>query len=304
MTGAAGAGPARIIDGTAISREIYAGLRERVSVLGRGGVRPGLAAVQVGDNPASEIYLRNKVRACDEVGIHSEVHHLAAGSPQDLVLATLEKLNRNPRLHGILLQLPLPPHLDTERVMQSVAPEKDVDGFHPESLGRLAAGAPRFVPCTPLGIRELLLRYEVKTAGANVVVLGRSVIVGKPMALLFALKGPGGDATVTICHSRSRDLAAHTRNADIIVAAMGVANFLKTDMVREGAVVVDVGINRIDDPAAPKGYRIVGDVDFEAVAPRCSLITPVPGGVGPMTVAMLMSNTLVAFRIRKDHVVR
>ncbi|HEU4365877.1 MAG TPA: bifunctional 5,10-methylenetetrahydrofolate dehydrogenase/5,10-methenyltetrahydrofolate cyclohydrolase, partial [Candidatus Krumholzibacteria bacterium] len=198
----------------------------------------------------------------------------------------------------ILLQLPLPRHIDADRAIATISPEKDVDGFHPESLGRLAAGVPCFIPCTPLGIRELLVRNGVTTAGANVVVLGRSVIVGKPMALLLALKGRGGDATVTICHSRSRDVAEHTRRADIVIAAMGVPRFLKGDMVRDGVVVVDVGINRVEDAAAKKGYSLVGDVDFDAVAPRASFITPVPGGVGPMTVAMLMSNTLAARRMR------
>jgi methylenetetrahydrofolate dehydrogenase (NADP+)/methenyltetrahydrofolate cyclohydrolase len=224
---------------------------------------------------------------------------------EDTLLGILRDFNNDDEVDGILLQLPLPKHIDSDKAIAAISPEKDVDGFHPESLGRLAAGSPRFVPCTPLGIRELLIRNGVNTAGANVVVLGRSVIVGKPMSLLFSLKGAGGDATVTMCHSKSRDLADHTRRADIIVAAMGVPHFLKADMVRDGVVVVDVGINRVDDASSPKGYRIVGDVDFDAVAPRCSLITPVPGGVGPMTVAMLMSNTLAAFRLRQaGHVVR
>jgi methylenetetrahydrofolate dehydrogenase (NADP+)/methenyltetrahydrofolate cyclohydrolase len=216
------------------------------------------------------------------------------------VLGLLGEFNQDPGVDGILLQLPLPRHIDADRAIAAISPHKDVDGFHPENLGRLAAGTPRFVPCTPLGIRELLIRHQVRTAGADVVVLGRSVIVGKPMALLFALKGEGGDATVTICHSRTRDVAAHTRTADIVVAAMGIARFLKADMVRKGAVIVDVGINRVEDAAAPKGYRIVGDVDFDAVAEKASLITPVPGGVGPMTVAMLMRNTLAACRMRRE----
>ena len=284
MTGAAGAGPARIIDGTAISREIYAGLRERVSVLGRGGVRPGLAAVQVGDNPASEIYLRNKVRACDEVGIHSEVHHLAAGSPQDLVLATLEKLNRNPRLHGILLQLPLPPHLDAERAMQSITPEKDVDGLTWGSLGSLVAGRPVFEPCTPAGVIVLLERSGIAMDGRHAVVVGRSVIVGKPVALMLMAQG----ATVTICHSRTHGLADHTRRADILVAAVGRTRLITGEMVKPGAAVIDVGINRLPDG------KLAGDVDFQSVRGVAGFITPVPGGVGPMTIAMLMSNTVRA----------
>ena len=284
MTGAAGAGPAKIIDGTAISREIYAGLRERVAALGRGGVRPGLAAVQVGDNPASEIYLRNKVRACDEVGIHSEVHHLAAGSHQDVVLATLEKLNRNPRLHGILLQLPLPPHLDAERVMQSITPEKDVDGLTWGSLGSLVAGRPVFEPCTPAGVIVLLERSGIAMDGRHAVVVGRSVIVGKPVALMLMAQG----ATVTICHSRTHGLADHTRRADILVAAVGRTRLINGEMVKPGAAVIDVGINRLPDG------KLEGDVDFQSVRGVAGFITPVPGGVGPMTIAMLMSNTVCA----------
>lgn len=260
--------------------------------------RPVLALVRVGEDPASKVYVTAKAKACEECGIESRNVHLPDDSSEARVLGVLREFNDDPRVDGILLQLPLPRHIDSDRAIATISPEKDVDGFHPESLGRLAAGNPRFVPCTPLGIRELLIRNAIATAGANVVVLGRSVIVGKPMALLLSLKGTGGDATVTMCHSRSRDVAAHTTRADIVVAAMGVPKFLKGDMVKDGAVVVDVGINRVDDKSSPKGYVLVGDVDFEAVAPRTSFITPVPGGVGPMTVAMLMSNTLAAFRMR------
>jgi methylenetetrahydrofolate dehydrogenase (NADP+)/methenyltetrahydrofolate cyclohydrolase len=219
---------------------------------------------------------------------------------EDEVLAVLRDLNGDGDVDGILLQLPVPAQIDSDRAIATISPGKDVDGFHPESLGRLAAGAPRFVPCTPAGIRELLIRNGIKTSGARAVVVGRSVIVGKPMALLLALKGPGGDATVTICHSRTRDIGAVTREADILIAAMGVPHFITADMVGEGAVVVDVGINRVDDPSGKKGYRIVGDVDFENVAPRTSWITPVPGGVGPMTVAMLMANTYRAWELRSQ----
>jgi methylenetetrahydrofolate dehydrogenase (NADP+)/methenyltetrahydrofolate cyclohydrolase len=287
----------KLMDGKLVAAEIRAEVARDVAALA--GRRPELALVRVGEDPASRVYVGTKAKACEECGIGSRNAHLSADVSEEKLLSTLRDFNHDPGVDGILLQLPLPRHIDADRAVAAISPEKDVDGFHPESLGRLAAGAPRFVPCTPLGIRELLVRHGVATAGAHVVVLGRSVIVGKPMALLFALKGPGGDATVTICHSRSRDLADHTRRADIIVAAMGVAHFLKADMVREGAVVVDVGINRVEDASAAKGYRIVGDVDFDAVAPRCALITPVPGGVGPMTVAMLMSNTLAAFRRRE-----
>jgi len=283
----------KLLDGKIAAAAIRSEVAREVA--GLEGRKPTLALVRVGEDPASKVYVGTKAKACEECGIGSRGAHLPEDVSEERLLATLREFNDDAGIDGILLQLPLPRHIDSDRAIATISPEKDVDGFHPENLGRLAAGNPRFVPCTPLGIRELLVRNGVKTAGANAVVLGRSVIVGKPMALLLALKGPGGDATVTICHSRSRDLAAHTRAADIIVAAMGVAHFLKADMVREGAV----------DAAAPKGYRIVGDVDFEAVAPRCSLITPVPGGVGPMTVAMLMSNTLSAFRMKQEgHVVR
>jgi methylenetetrahydrofolate dehydrogenase (NADP+)/methenyltetrahydrofolate cyclohydrolase len=284
MTGAAGAGRAKIIDGAAISREIYAGLKERVAALGRAGVRPGLAAVQVGDNPASKIYLRNKVRACDEVGVYSELHHLAADSPQDAVLATLDKLNRNPRVHGILLQLPLPPHLDAERVMQSIAPEKDVDGLTWASLGSLVAGHAVFEPCTPAGVIALLARSGVTMDSRHAVVVGRSVIVGKPVALMLMAQG----ATVTICHSRTRGLADHTRRADILVAAVGRPRFITGEMVKPGAAVIDVGINRLPDG------KLAGDVDFQSAREVAGWITPVPGGVGPMTIAMLISNTVRA----------
>jgi methylenetetrahydrofolate dehydrogenase (NADP+) / methenyltetrahydrofolate cyclohydrolase len=271
------------------------------AVAGIAGARaPVLALVRVGEDAASKVYVGTKAKACEECGIGSRNVHLEADTSEERVLDVLRGFNDDDDVDGILLQLPLPRHIDSDRAIAAISPHKDVDGFHPENLGRLAAGNPRFVPCTPLGIRELLIRHQVKTAGANVVVLGRSVIVGKPMALLFALKGNGGDATVTICHSRTRDVAAHTRTADIVVAAMGIPRFLKADMVRPGVVVVDVGINRIDDAGAPKGYRIVGDVDFESVAEKASLITPVPGGVGPMTVAMLMSNTLAAHRMRRE----
>jgi methylenetetrahydrofolate dehydrogenase (NADP+)/methenyltetrahydrofolate cyclohydrolase len=293
----------KLLDGKLAAAEIKKEVaRDIAAIQGR---KPALALVRVGEDPASKVYVGTKAKASEEVGIVSRGAHLDPGVSEDRLLGILRDFNNDDDVDGILLQLPLPKHLDADRAIATISPEKDVDGFHPESLGRLAAGNPRFVPCTPLGIRELLIRNGVRTAGANVVVLGRSVIVGKPMALLFSLKGEGGDATVTICHSKSRDLADHTRRADIIVAAMGVPHFLKADMVRDGVVVVDVGINRVDDASSPKGYRIVGDVDFDAVAPRCSLITPVPGGVGPMTVAMLMSNTLAAFRLRQaGHVVR
>ena len=286
----------RLLDGKACAAAIkqeVAGETARLS-----GRKPTLALVRVGEDPASKVYVSAKAKASEECGIESRNVHLPEDSSEARVLGVLTDFNNDPHVDGILLQLPLPKQIDSDRAIATISPEKDVDGFHPESLGRLAAGSPRFVPCTPLGIRELLLRNGVETAGANVVILGRSVIVGKPMALLLSQKGRGGDATVTVCHSRSRDIAEHTRRADILIAAMGVPRFVKGDMVKEGAVVVDVGINRVEDASAPKGYALVGDVDFDAVSTRAALITPVPGGVGPMTVAMLMSNTLAAYRMR------
>jgi len=288
-----------LLDGKKTALAIKAEVRAGVDALS-GGRRPTIALVRVGEDPASRVYVKTKARACEECGIESRNVHLPEDSSESLVLSTLRDFNDDPNVDGILLQLPLPAQIDQDRAITTISPEKDVDGFHPESLGRLASGNPRFVPCTPLGIRELLVRHGVETSGARVAVLGRSIIVGKPMSLLFALKGPGGDATVTICHTRTKDVAAATRNADIIVAAMGVPGVVTADMVRDGAVVVDVGMNRIDDPTAKKGYRLVGDVAFDEVAPKTSFITPVPGGVGPMTVAMLMANTLQAFNMKRE----
>lgn len=288
-----------LLDGKAAAAAIKDKVKKEVAGLG-GAREPVLALVRVGDDPASRIYVGSKVKACAECGIDSRNVHLPSDSSESEVLRVLREFNEDDGVDGILLQLPLPKQVDADRAIASIDPAKDVDGFHPESLGRLAAGRPRFVPCTPLGIRELLQRNDVQIAGAHVVVVGRSVIVGKPLALLLSLKGTGGDATVTICHSRTRDIASHTRSADIVIAAMGAARFIKKDMVRDGAVVVDVGMNRVPDDAAARGYVLVGDVDFDAVAPRTSKITPVPGGVGPMTVAMLMSNTLLAHRMRRE----
>ena len=278
------AAPAAVIDGAAAARAIYIGLKERVAVLARTGVRPGLAAVQVGDDPASKIYLRNKVRACDEVGVYSEVHKLDAGCTQDALFAEVEKLNRNPAIHGILLQLPLPGHFDADRIAQTVAPHKDVDGLTWASLGALVAGRPIFEPCTPAGVISLLDGAGVVLDGRHAVVVGRSVIVGKPMALMLMARG----ATVTVCHSRTRDLGEQSRRADILVAAIGKPRFIGRDMVKRGAAVIDVGINRLPDG------KLAGDVDYAAVREVAGCITPVPGGVGPMTVAMLIANTVRA----------
>jgi methylenetetrahydrofolate dehydrogenase (NADP+)/methenyltetrahydrofolate cyclohydrolase len=278
------AAPAVVIDGAAAARAVYSGLKERVAALARAGVRPGLAAVQVGDDPASKIYLRNKVRACDEVGVYSEVHKLDAGCTQETLFTEVEKLNRNPAIHGILLQLPLPGHFDADRIAQSVAPHKDVDGLTWTSLGALVAGRPTFEPCTPAGVIALLDGAGVPLDGRHAVVVGRSVIVGKPMALMLMARG----ATVTVCHSRTRDLGEQTRRADILVTAIGKPRFISRDMVKRGAAVIDVGINRLPDG------KLAGDVDYAAVRDVAGCITPVPGGVGPMTVAMLIANTVRA----------
>ena len=286
----------KLLKGTTVRDAVFESLKEKVATAPR---RPGLAVLLVGDDPASAIYVRHKGKGCETVGYHHVTHELAADTPQDEVIELIGQLNADPAIDGILVQLPLPAGLDEAAVLLAVDPRKDVDGFHPENLGRLVAGHPRFVPCTPKGILRILAHYDLPTAGKNVAVVGRSVIVGRPMALLLSLKGAMGDATVTICHSRTADLAATTSRADVVIAAMGVPRFLDARHIGEGAVVVDVGINRIDDSSRPKGTRLVGDVDREAVMGRASALTPVPGGVGPMTIAMLLENTWEAMVMRE-----
>lgn len=288
-----------ILDGKKISAQIRREVAARVGELSPDR-RPTLAVVQVGDDPASTVYVKSKLRACAECGISSRYHKLESSIERGRLLSLLEDLSAEAQVSGILLQLPLPPHLDVDEAMSAIDPHKDVDGFHPYNMGLLAAGEPRFVPCTPLGIREMLLRHRIETAGREVVVVGRSTIVGKPLALLLMTKGKGGDATVTVCHSRTESLAQHTTRADILVAAIGKPGFIKGDMVKRGAVVIDVGVNRVEDRSRKSGYRLAGDVDFEAVAEKTSYISPVPGGVGPMTVAMLMVNTLKAYFLQID----
>jgi methylenetetrahydrofolate dehydrogenase (NADP+)/methenyltetrahydrofolate cyclohydrolase len=284
-----------LIDGKAIAQKTHAANRAAVAELQRRGVTPGLAVVLVGDDPASRAYVRSKDKMCLELGMHSVKHELPAGTAQADLVALVRKLNADPAIHGILVQSPPPPHIDERAIIETIDPRKDVDGFHPLSVAKLALGdADGFVPCTPLGCQRLLIESGIETAGANVVVLGRSMIVGKPLALLLMNKGPGGDATVTVAHSRTRRLAEVCRGADILIAAIGRPEFVKADFVKDGAVVIDVGINRVDDPASPKGYKIVGDVAFAEVAPKCRAITPVPGGVGPMTIAMLIANTIAS----------
>lgn len=284
-----------LIDGKATSQKVLAECSGELAHLAAAGRRVGLAVVLVGDDPASVTYVRSKARACRELGMHSVKIELPAATTQEELLAVVRGLNTDPAIHGILVQSPPPPQIDESVIVRAIDPRKDVDGFHPDNVARLAMGDPSgFVPCTPLGCQRLLMEYGIPTAGARVVIIGRSMIVGKPLALLLMAKGEGGNATVTVAHSRSRDLPAICRDADILVAAIGRANFVTPDFVKEGAVVIDVGINRVADAAAKNGYRITGDVAFEAVAPRCSAITPVPGGVGPMTIAMLISNTIKA----------
>jgi methylenetetrahydrofolate dehydrogenase (NADP+)/methenyltetrahydrofolate cyclohydrolase len=282
-----------LIEGKAIAAKINAESRAAVAELQSRGITPGLAVVLVGADPASQAYVRSKDKTAKELGLHSVKHELPADTTQEALIAIVESLNADPLIHGILVQSPPPPHIDERAVVETIDPRKDVDGFHPVNVGKLALGdADAFVPCTPLGCQRLLLESGIETRGARVVVLGRSMIVGKPLALLLSAKGPGGDATVTIAHSRTRDLAAVCREADILIAAIGQPEFVKADMVRDGAVVIDVGINRVADPSSPKGSKLVGDVAFAEVAPKCRAITPVPGGVGPMTIAMLMHNTI------------
>ena len=284
-----------LIDGKVLSREIFAEVKETIAKLP--GRRPGVTFVRVGEDPASVYYVRTKEKRAAEVGIKSDLVVLPASITQEDLFAVIDRLNQDPSVDGILVQAPLPSHLDERATFNRVDPGKDVDGFHSSNLGRLVQEDPDgFVACTPAGVVEMIRRTGIETAGKHVVVLGRSLIVGKPAALLFMRKAAFANATVTVCHSRTKDLAAITRQADILIAAIGSPQFVKAEMVKEGAVVVDVGINRIEDPDAPKGYRVVGDVDFEHVAPKTSHITPVPGGVGLMTVALLMANTLKAFQ--------
>ena len=289
--------PAELLDGRAIALRVRERVAAETSELLERGVRPGLAVVLVGNDPASEVYVRSKGRASEEAGMHSVTVTLPAETTQDDLLSHVTALNADPAIHGILVQMPLPPQIDAEAVIHAVAPEKDVDGFHPVNVGKLLAGDQSgFVPCTPAGVLVMLEDGGVETSGAECVIVGRSNIVGKPMAALMIQQRKGGNATVTVCHSRTRDLPFHTRRADILIAATGTAGLITGDMVKRGAVVIDVGINRVRDESTRSGWRLVGDVDFPAAREVASLITPVPGGVGPMTIAMLLDNTVRAAR--------
>jgi len=293
--------PATLIDGAGIAADVRREVAEGVTDLkSRHGVTPGLVAVLVGDDPASAVYVRNKERASSETGMRSEVRRLAADITQERLLGELAGLNVDDSVHGYITQLPLPPQIDEDAVIEAISPEKDVDGLNPVNIGRLVAGRPVFVPATPAGIQEMLMRSGHDPEGKHVVVCGRSNIVGRPVANLLIQRAAGANATVTVCHTRTRDLPEITRQADILIAAIGQPLYVTADMVSEGVVVIDVGINRIDAPERKRGYRLVGDVDFDAVSEKAAAITPVPGGVGPMTIAMLLQSTLKAARMSLD----
>jgi methylenetetrahydrofolate dehydrogenase (NADP+)/methenyltetrahydrofolate cyclohydrolase len=288
---------ATLIDGVAIAKAVRADVARETAELKAKGITPGLTVVIVGEDPASQSYVKSKEKASIEAGMRGETIKLPATTPQADLEALIDRLNADPTVHGILVQSPLPKHMDANTVVRRIAPHKDVDGFHPVNVGKLLIGEKDgFAPCTPAGVQELLVRYGVETKGKEVVVVGRSNIVGKPMAALLVQSGEGADCTVTICHSRTRDLKFHTQRADIVIAAIGKPEMLTGEMIRPGAVVIDVGINRVTDDSTAKGYRLVGDVHFESARRVASHITPVPGGVGPMTIAMLLKNTVRAAR--------
>ncbi|MHC4124273.1 MAG: bifunctional methylenetetrahydrofolate dehydrogenase/methenyltetrahydrofolate cyclohydrolase FolD [Planctomycetota bacterium] len=283
---------AKIIDGKQVAADMRAEIKTEVEKLKAKGIVPGLGVILVGEDPASQSYVKAKERACEEAGIYSDDNRLSIDTTQEELISLVKKMNQDPKINGILVQLPLPKQLDEGEILLTISPEKDVDGFHPMNIGKMVAGEKSFLPCTPHGIIKLLQRSGVKTEGAEVVIVGRSNIVGKPIANMLIQKKDAGNATVTVCHTRTKNLAEHTRRADIIIAAAGRPNTITADMVKEGVVVIDVGVNRVEDATKKKGYRLVGDVDFEAVKEKASLITPVPGGVGPMTITMLLYNTV------------
>ncbi|MBC8378971.1 MAG: bifunctional methylenetetrahydrofolate dehydrogenase/methenyltetrahydrofolate cyclohydrolase FolD [Planctomycetes bacterium] len=283
---------AQIIDGKQVAAQMRAELKNKVADLKTKGVTPGLAVVLVGEDPASKSYVTAKERACEEIGIYSDDNRLPPETSEEDLLALVEKLNQDPKINGILVQLPLPKHINEDKILLAIDPAKDVDGFHPVNVGKMVVGQDAYLPCTPHGVIQLLMRSNVPLEGAEVVVVGRSNIVGKPVANMLIQKAITGNATVTICHTRTRNMAEHVKRADIIIAATGRPNTITAEMVKEGAVVIDVGVNRVEDATKKRGYRLVGDVDFEAVKEKASLITPVPGGVGPMTITMLLYNTV------------
>jgi methylenetetrahydrofolate dehydrogenase (NADP+) / methenyltetrahydrofolate cyclohydrolase len=288
---------AKIIDGKQIAAEMREQLKTEVAKLAKKGITPGLCVILVGDDPASKSYVTAKQKACLEIGIYSDDNRLPAATSQKDLITLINRMNKDPKIHGILVQLPLPKHIDELEVLLAIDPAKDIDGFHPTNVGKMVTGHKAFLPCTPHGVIQLLIKSGVKIEGANVVIVGRSNIVGKPLANMLIQKNATGNATVTVCHTRTKNLADHTRRADIVVAAAGCPNTITADMIKAGAVVIDVGMNRVDDPSKKSGYRLVGDVDFEKVKEKASLITPVPGGVGPMTITMLLYNTVEAAKL-------
>lgn len=288
----------QLIDGKKVAADIRKELKEKIDDLrSKGKNVPGLVAILVGENPASQIYVSSKSKACEEIGMRTKVEKFPASLAENELIDVIEKYNNDKDYHGILVQLPLPKHINENKIIESISPKKDVDGFHPMSVGNLVIGKETFVSCTPAGIQELLKRYYINTRGKHVVVVGRSNIVGKPVANLMLQKNDYANSVVTVCHSAAPDLSYFTRQADILIAAIGQPELIRGDMVKDGVVVIDVGINRVEDKSASKGYKIVGDVAFDEVAPKCSFITPVPGGVGPMTIAMLLSNTFKAYKL-------
>jgi methylenetetrahydrofolate dehydrogenase (NADP+)/methenyltetrahydrofolate cyclohydrolase len=290
--------PAEIIDGAAVANKVLAEVAVAAGVLAKRGIIPGLTVVLVGDDAASAVYVGAKEKACHAAGMNGETIRMPASTTQAELLAVVDRLNADPAIHGILVQMPVPKQIDPQTVIRRIAPEKDVDGFHPINVGKVLIGdRDAFAPCTPAGVQMLLEAYNVKTAGMECVIIGRSNIVGKPMASLMIQPGAGADCTVTVCHSRTRDLTAHTKRADLVIAGIGRAEFVTGDMLKQGVVVIDVGVNRVDDPTAKAGYRLKGDVHFESAKEVASLITPVPGGVGRMTIAMLLKNTVRAAEV-------
>lgn len=283
---------AEIIDGKELAKEMRAEIAEEVQKLAAQGVTPGLGVILVGEDPASNSYVKAKERACEKAGIYSDDNRLPSDTSEAKLLEIIDRMNEDSKIHGILVQLPLPDHIDEEKVLLRIKPEKDVDGFHPFNVGKMMLGQPAFLPCTPHGVIQMLIRSGVVTKGANAVIVGRSNIVGKPLANMLLQKAEGRNATVTVCHSATKDMASITQQADILIAAAGKPEMITADMVKPGAVVIDVGVNRVEDSSKKKGYRLVGDVEFEPIAEKASKITPVPGGVGPMTITMLLYNTL------------
>ncbi|MFP4300781.1 MAG: bifunctional methylenetetrahydrofolate dehydrogenase/methenyltetrahydrofolate cyclohydrolase FolD [Spirochaetaceae bacterium] len=285
---------AEILDGKALAKEMREEIRVETEALAKSGTRPGLAVLLVGEDPASVSYVRGKERALQEAGMHERDHRLPADVSEERLLALIREINDDPRIHGILVQLPLPDQIDSERVVAAIDPDKDVDGFHPVNLGRMIRGLDCFYPCTPHGVVKILERAGIGIAGKEVVIVGRSNLVGRPLSIMLSQKSDQGNATVTVCHSRTRNLVEHTRRAEILIAAAGAPKMITSEMISEGTVVIDVGVNRVEDPEAKKGYRLVGDVDYDGALEKASYITPVPGGVGPMTITMLLYNTLLS----------